>query len=57
LEDRTIDAWIILKFIYMKWNGGMNWIYVTQDRDRWWAVVDAVTNIWFPQNAGIFLTR
>jgi hypothetical protein len=24
--------------------GGMDWIEVAQDRDRWWAVVDAVMN-------------
>jgi len=28
--------------------GGMNWIYLTKDRDKWRAVVNAVTNIRFP---------
>ena len=26
---------------------GTAWIDVTQDRDRWWAVVNAVMNLWF----------
>jgi hypothetical protein len=25
--------------------GGMDWIDVAQDRDRWWAVVNAVMNL------------
>jgi len=24
--------------------GGVNWIELTQDRDRWWAIVSAVMN-------------
>jgi hypothetical protein len=34
---------------------GMNWIAPTQDRGKWRAVVDMVTNLWVPYNAGNFL--
>jgi len=27
---------------------GMGWIDLSQDRDRWWALVNAVMNLLFP---------
>ena len=39
-----------------EWDGDMDWIKVTQDRDRWRTVVNAVINLQVLPNAGIFLT-
>jgi hypothetical protein len=36
--------------------GGIEWIDVAQVRNRWWALVNAVTNLGVPKNAENFLT-
>jgi hypothetical protein len=43
-----VDGRIILKWIFKKWDGGMNWIELAQDRDRWPARVSAVMNLRVP---------
>jgi hypothetical protein len=36
---------IILKWIFKKWDAGIDWIDLPQGRDRWWAVVSAVMSL------------
>jgi len=36
--------------------GGMDWIELAQNRDRWRALVTAVMNLWVLYSAGNFLT-
>ena len=43
LEDPDIGGRIILKWIFDKWDGGVNWIDLAH-RDRWRAVVNALMN-------------
>ena len=58
LEDRSIDEREILRWIFRKcvW-GGMDWIDMAQDRDRWRTLVNAVMKLRAPLNAGNFLTE
>jgi hypothetical protein len=37
-----------IKMDLQEWNGGMDWIAMAQDRDRWWALVNAVMNLRVP---------
>jgi hypothetical protein len=48
LEDPGMNGRIILKWILEKWYGGVDRIDMAQDRDRWSAVVNAVTHIQVP---------
>jgi hypothetical protein len=48
LGDPGVAAMIILKWIFKKWDGGVDWIDLAQDRDRWRAVVNEVMNLWVP---------
>jgi hypothetical protein len=36
--------------------GGVNWIELAQDMDRWWAIVNEVMKLRDPQNDRNFLT-
>jgi hypothetical protein len=46
LEDPGIDGRIILIWILRLW--GVDWIKMAQDRERWWALVNMVMNLWVP---------
>jgi hypothetical protein len=48
LGDPDVDGRIILKWIFKKWDGGMDWIGVAQGRDRWRALVNAVMKVRVP---------
>jgi hypothetical protein len=56
-EDQDVGRWTILKWILrgIGWHG-MDWIGLAQDRDRWRALVNTVTNLRVPYNAGKFLS-
>ena len=56
LEDAGVDGRVILKWIFENLDGGMYWIDLAQDKERWRAVANAVMNLRFPQNTGNFLT-
>jgi hypothetical protein len=48
LREPGIDGRIILKWIFKKWDGAMDWIEIAQNRDRWRAIVNAVMNLRVP---------
>jgi hypothetical protein len=56
LEDLGVNGRITLKWITKKLGGGMHWIDLAQDRNRWKALINAVMNLMVPYNAGNFLT-
>ena len=47
LKDPGVDGKIILRWIFRKWDV-MDYNSVTQDRDRWRALVNAVMNLRVP---------
>ena len=49
LEGKSVGGSIILKWIFRKWDwGGHGWIDLAQDRNRWWALVNAAPNLRVP---------
>ena len=45
LEDPDLDKRIILKWVFRKRDGGMSWIDLAQNRDRWRVLVNVVMSI------------
>ena len=48
LEDQGVDGRIILKWIFERLGGSMDWINLAQDSDRRRAFVNAVMNLLVP---------
>jgi hypothetical protein len=48
LEDPDVDGRIILRWIFRKWDGGVDGIDLDQNKDRWRAFVKAVMNFRVP---------
>jgi hypothetical protein len=51
--DIEVDGKIILKW---KALDQMEWIYLVQDRDQWWALVNTVMKLWNIIKGGGFFT-
>jgi hypothetical protein len=50
LVDIGVDRRIALKWIFKHWYGAMDWIHLTQDRERWWALVNTLMHFRVTQN-------
>jgi hypothetical protein len=49
LGEPDVDGRIILRCIFRNLGfGGMDWIELAQDRNRWWVFVNAEINLRFP---------
>ena len=57
LEDLDTYSIIILKLILRSKLYGADWIYLAENTDRRWTVVNTVMNIRVPYNMGNFVTR
>jgi hypothetical protein len=44
-----------MEFSETQWEG-VDWMHLAQDREKWWALVNMVMNIWVPYKVRNFLT-
>jgi len=48
LETPGVNGRIILRWSFKKWDGGMEWIDLALDRNRWLGLVNSVMNLRVP---------
>jgi hypothetical protein len=48
LEDVSVEERVILKWIFRKWDRGMGWIDLVEERYRWRELVNAVVYLGVP---------
>jgi hypothetical protein len=48
LEDTGVDGRLALEWIFKKWDVGIDWVDLYQDRERWCDFLDAVMKLWVP---------
>jgi hypothetical protein len=53
LEDPGVNGRIILKWIFERLDGGIGWIDLAQDRERWRALVNTVMTFGFDKRREI----
>jgi hypothetical protein len=53
-EDSGVDWSLILRWIFRKWDGGMEYSDLAQNSDGWWVLVIAVMKLRVPQNTRNF---
>jgi hypothetical protein len=56
LEGPGVDGRVTIKWIFRKWDGGMDWIDLAQNRNGRRTLVKAVMNLRVPTNLRNFLT-